>query len=92
MYWGYHYWGMHLFWWIFWIVLFVVILTTGWPRSRGIPPDDAIDTLRNRYASGEIDEIEYHQRLAVLRGAKPPVVTSPPSSDQRTGERTGEPR
>ncbi|HEX2692342.1 MAG TPA: hypothetical protein VHN14_37300 [Kofleriaceae bacterium] len=92
MYWGYHYWGMHLFWWIFWIVLLGLLLTTGWPRSRvrARVDDDAIDTLRNRYAAGEIEEIEYFQRLAVLRGVKSPhapttaspapsTTTAPPS-------------
>jgi hypothetical protein len=50
----------------------------------------AIDTLRDRYAAGEIGEEEYHQRLAVLRGVKPPVtvttrapstVSSPPPAE-----------
>lgn len=72
MYWGYHYWGMHLFWWIFWIAIVVVLVSTGWPRSYGRPRDRAIDTLRSRYAAGEITEAEYRERMAVLQGAKPP--------------------
>ena len=68
MYWGYHYWGMHLFWWIFWIALLAVLLSTGWPRSRVTGRDAAIETLRTRYAAGEITETEYRERLAVLRG------------------------
>jgi putative membrane protein len=67
MYWSYHYWGMHLFWWIFWIALVVLLASTGWPRSY-TTRDTAIDTLRTRYASGEIDAAEYNERLAVLRG------------------------
>ena len=70
MYWGYHYWGMHLFWWFFWLVLVVLLVSTGWPRSFTSTRDRAIDTLRNRYAAGEIDEAEYRARLAVLDGAK----------------------
>jgi putative membrane protein len=72
MYWGYyHYWGMHVFWWIFWIVVVSALLFTGWPRSRMTERDRAIDALRTRYASGEIDEAEYRARLEVLQGAKP---------------------
>lgn len=68
MYWGYHYWGMHLFWWFFWLALVVLLLSTGWPRSRMTMRDAAIDALRTRYAAGEIDEEEYQERLAVLAG------------------------
>lgn len=73
MYWGYHYWGMHLFWWIFWFALIMILVGTGWPKSRlGNHHDRAIEALRERYASGEIDEAEYRDRLAVLTGDKPP--------------------
>jgi putative membrane protein len=68
MYWGYHYWGMHLFWWFFWLAIVVLLASTGWPRSRIVARDAAIDALRTRYAAGEIDEEEYQERLAVLLG------------------------
>lgn len=76
MYWGYHYWGMHLFWWFFWLAIVVLLLMTGWPRSRIVVRDAgrdtgrdaALDALRMRYAAGEIDEEEYQERLAVLTG------------------------
>jgi putative membrane protein len=72
MYWGYHYWGMHLFWWFFWLAIVVLLLGTGWPRSRIVTRDagrdGALDALRMRYAAGEIDEEEYQERLAVLSG------------------------
>jgi putative membrane protein len=70
MYWGYHYWGMHLFWWLFWVALVVLLVSTGWPRSRITVRDAAIDALRTRYAAGEIDEEDYQERLAVLTGAR----------------------
>jgi len=70
MYWGYHYWGMHLFWWFFWLAIVALLLATGWPRSqtvrRDAGRDAAIDALRTRYAAGEIDEEEYRERLEVL--------------------------
>lgn len=34
--------------------------------------------LAERFARGEIDEQEFRQRMAVLRGAGPPPGTSPP--------------
>lgn len=57
MYWNYYYWGMHLFWWIFWVALVVVLArstrpstTSGWPSSvaedvataRPTPPCDRV--------------------------------------------------
>lgn len=82
MYWGYHYWGMHLFWWFFWLAIVVLLLTTGWPRARVIAPgaggrDAALDALRMRYAAGEIDEEEYQERMAVLIGENPAAPRSP---------------
>jgi putative membrane protein len=46
------------------------------PRPPERPPDDAaLDVLRTRFASGEIDEAEYLHRRATLsrpdRGAQP---------------------
>lgn len=94
MYWGYHYWGMHLFWWLFWLMLVVLLVSTGWPRSRTTLRDAAIDALRTRYAAGEIDEEEYQERLAVLTGTgrtarsapdrRPPADARPPVSDDRS--------
>jgi putative membrane protein len=99
MYWGYHYWGMHLFWWFFWLALVVLLVSTGWPRSRVTMRDAAIDALRTRYAAGEIDEEEYQERLAVLTGAgrtppRPPDrgpradPQPPPGPDERPASGT----
>ncbi len=65
MYWGHHYWGMHAFWWIFWVAVVVALLF--WirptePKRR----DTALETLRRSYAAGEISEEEYRRRPAVL--------------------------
>jgi len=77
MYWGYHYWGMHLFWWFFWLAIVVLLVSTGWPRSRVTLRDAAIDALRTRYAAGEIDEEEYQERLAVLTGTRRTAPRAP---------------
>ena len=83
MYFGHHYWGMHLFWWIFWVALVVglmIWLVPGQPSRR----DTAVEALRRQYATGQIDENEYRHRLRVLEGggdgasapkAPPPKVT-----------------
>jgi putative membrane protein len=77
MYWVYdHYWGMNFIWWVFWVVLAITLLFTGWPRSRMTSGDRAIEMLRTRYAAGEIDEAEYRARLAVLRGVARDVAAS----------------
>lgn len=69
-------WGMHWLWWIFWIALaglliWVLVSAVGGSQSDGTsrgpdrePPEE---TLRRRYAEGEIDEEELRERLRVLR-------------------------
>ena len=65
MYWSNHYWGMHMFWWIFWMVLVFSLLFWAWPTPTK-RRDSAIEELRRTYASGQITEEEYRHRLAVL--------------------------
>jgi len=65
MYWGHHYWGMHVFWWFFWILVVIGIMY--WLRPIEIKRrDTAIETLRRSYAAGSITEEEYRHRLEVL--------------------------
>jgi len=65
MYWGNHFWGMHLFWWIFWVVLVAALVYWLVPTER-TRPDSAVEVLRRSYAAGEIGEEDYRRRLAVL--------------------------
>ena len=70
MYWSHHYWGMHMFWWIFWLIAVGSLLFWAWPtqtRRR----DSAIEELRRSYAAGQISEEEYRHRLAVLTEHRP---------------------
>ena len=75
--WYHHdYWGMHAFWWLFWLLgiggLFWLMSARS-RRGRSTRRDDALDTLRRRYASGEIDEEEYERRREILAGhPRPP--------------------
>ncbi len=47
-----------------WVAMFVVIARRRGPWNRG----GGESVLAERYARGEIDEAEYRQRRAVLRG------------------------
>jgi putative membrane protein len=77
-----HMWGAGWFGWflgplmmVFWIALLVgaVVLIMRWlgasgpvePRRRN-PGSDALDTLRERFAKGEIDKAEFEERRALL--------------------------
>lgn len=61
--------SMAVFWaLVIWIVLSVVRGSRGGTSERGANPERI---LAERFAAGEIDEDEYHQRLATLRDAGP---------------------
>ncbi len=62
MHWGYNFWGMHLVWWIVWVVLLVWIFVTPWdvPGQRK-RPDSPLDILKKRYASGEIGREQFER-------------------------------
>ena len=59
----------------FWslVVFAIVMLVRHFGRPAGTGPgvappvDNALETLRERFARGEIDEEEYQRRLALLR-------------------------
>lgn len=71
MYWGHHYWGMHLFWWVFWAAIIVALFVWLWPRISTSTGDSAMSELRRRFAAGEIDEDEFRRRRDILEGKKP---------------------
>jgi putative membrane protein len=58
---------------LFWILLFVILFAVFGRRwrnaamSRNNPSRQAEATLGERYAQGDIDEVEYRKRLEVLR-------------------------
>lgn len=67
MFYEYHFFGMHMLWWIFWVILMFALF--GWfepvPKKR-VRRDDPFEILRRRFAAGEIDEDEYNAKKAVL--------------------------
>lgn len=66
---GYAMMGMHVVWWIFWIVVLAVLLfaTRGrWGGRDGGVPETPREVLQRRLAAGEITPDEYEQRMALL--------------------------
>jgi putative membrane protein len=77
--------GMHLLWWLFWLVLLVAVFSwaTPVPRRRMRLYEHPLATLQRRYAAGELTTEEYDERKSrierdlrdlegsVYRGAQP---------------------
>jgi putative membrane protein len=63
--------GMHLFWWLFWIVLIVALFGLFEPvprkKARGTP----LQILQRRYAAGEVSTQEYEERKKRLEQDAP---------------------
>ena len=65
--------GMHLFWWMFWIILIGTAFTTVTPVRKTLlrSGEQALDILRRRYAGGQVSTEEYERRKAVLERDEP---------------------
>jgi putative membrane protein len=70
---GGFFWGMHLLWWLFWIVLILAFfsLVTPVSRRKARPRETALEILQRRYAAGEISSEDYEARKATLERDKP---------------------
>lgn len=64
---GYHFWGMHLFWWIIWgIMLFTIFVTPYDIPGQRKKKDSPLDILQKRLASGQITNEEYVEKKKLL--------------------------
>jgi putative membrane protein len=54
---------MHLFWWIFWVVLLVVVFGVLTPVPRGRARETPLQILQRRYAQGELSSQGWLGRL-----------------------------
>jgi len=63
-----HFWGMHLFWWIVWVVLLIWIFVVPWdiPGNRK-SKNQAIDILDQKFAEGKISKEEYEEKKALIQ-------------------------
>lgn len=56
-----HFWGMHIIWWMVWIVVIIWAFATPWnipgQKTRKETP---LDLLKKRYAKGEISTEEFN--------------------------------
>ena len=69
---GESFWGMHFFWWLFWVVAIMLLFSPITPISNGRRWQTPIEVLQRRYAAGEISTAEYEERKAKLdRDTKP---------------------
>lgn len=67
MYYENYYWGMHLIWWVLWVLLLFWIFAIPYdiPGQRR-KKDSAFDILQKRYADGHITESEYYDKKKIL--------------------------
>ncbi len=66
---GYYMGGMHAFWWIFWLILVVAMVYTGWsPQQRADrhERESPRELLQRRLARGDITPEAYEQAKALL--------------------------
>ena len=70
---GMGFWGMHLFWWLFWVVAIVVLFTPITPVSVNRRRETPLELLQRRYAAGEVTSEAYEERKAKLERDTKPV-------------------
>ncbi len=67
MYNMHHYWGMHMLWWVFWVIMLIWIFATPYdlPGQRR-KKDTPLDILKKRFATGEITKEEFEEKKKFL--------------------------
>lgn len=64
---GHHFWGMHLLWWLFWVIMIIWIFVTPYDipgqRTRNETP---LSILKKRFAKGEITKAEFEEKKKFL--------------------------
>ncbi len=67
MYYERHFWGMHFFWWLFWILMIISIFATPYDIPRRINrKQNPLSILKKRLAKGEITSEEYNEKKKIL--------------------------
>ena len=63
-----YYWGMHLMWWVVWLILLFWIFALPYdiPYQRQ-KKDSPLDVLQRRFASGEITNEEYQEKKEIIK-------------------------
>ena len=60
------FWGMHVFWWLFWIAVIVAFGFSITPAPRRRQRETPLELLQRRFAAGDISTEEYEERKAKL--------------------------
>ncbi len=67
MYEGYHFWGMHLLWWIVWFVILIWIFAIpSYIPGQRAKKDTPLNLLKKRFTLGEINKDEYLEKKKLL--------------------------
>ena len=67
MYEGYHYWGMHLVWWVIWVFFIIwVFATPFYIPGRRSHINKPLEILKKRFASGQIEKEEYLEKKEMM--------------------------
>lgn len=59
---GLGFFGMHLIWWFFWIMMIGLLFSPITPVSVSRRRESPLEVLQRRYASGEVSTEEYEER------------------------------
>lgn len=67
MYYPYHYWGMHVIWWIIWFILLLWIFVIPYdiPGQKN-KKDSPLDILKKRYVTGQISNKEFLEKKKMI--------------------------
>jgi putative membrane protein len=64
---GHHYWGMHFFWWLFWVIIILWAYRTSRKNTNQQAKEDgSLEILKKRFAKGEITKDEYEEIKKIL--------------------------
>lgn len=67
MYDGYHCYGMHFFWWFFWLILILwVFRASRKNKNQQLKEDEPLEILRRRFARGDITKEEFEEMKKTL--------------------------
>jgi len=68
MFYNNYFWGMHAYWWFFWVFLWILFFSFLMPVRRASYQvmQSPLQLLQKRYAAGEITKEEYEERRSVL--------------------------
>lgn len=60
-------WGMHMLWWVIWLIFIIWIFATPWkiPGDKR-RKDTPLEILQKRFALGELNKEEYEDRKKTL--------------------------